>query len=778
MIKNYLKVAFRNIVRHKGFSFINITGLAIGMAICILIMLWVQDEYNFDRFHQKADNIYRILFSYDVNGETRQHWRTPPPLARTIKEKYSSIEDAARFHNEGSVLVSVGDKKLQQQAGYTDKSIFNIFTLPFAKGSVDTAFENPNSAVISQEMADNFFPAENPVGKTITINNDFDLNVEGVLKDMPAGSHLQFDFLMQFARLPEVMGYGGEDDWGDFGFNTFVLLPEAVIPQVAEADINTCIEEISPDMGRTFFLQPVSKIHLYNLDGSPGMMIYIYIFSSIAVFILLIACINFMNLSTARSLQRAREIGVRKVVGAVKNQLKIQFISESIIMAFIALIFAIVLVELMMPIFNDLTSKDLVFDLLGSNMIPALLGIAFFTGIISGIYPAFMLSSFKPVSILKGGKSSSSSGFRKVLVVVQFTLSIILIFSTLVVSRQMNFIRSENLGFNKENVIYLPLNNTFFQKSDILKYELLKNPEILCVTRTSSYLGLGPKWSMSVDNWEGNGGEQKLNLPLISVDKDFLKTFDLELVAGEFYAKDSYSEEEEFEWILNESAVKMAGLEDPIGKAFDQGVIKGVVKDFNFRSLHNNIQPLGLVAVPEWDNHVAVRVTGKDLTATLDYIEKVSREIAPNFLFEYRFLDDEFDNLYRSEIRLGRLFNHFAFFAIIISCLGLLGLSAFMIQQRTKEIGIRKVLGSNVTQIVKLLSTDFTKWVVVANLVALPVAYLIMRNWLQSFAYKTDISLLVFIIAGGSALMISLLTVSFLTIKAANINPVDALKYE
>ena len=778
MLTNYLKVALRNLTRNKGFSFINISGLAIGMAICILIMLWVQDEYNFDRFNEKADNIYRILYSYNVNGETRQHWRTPPPMARTIKEKYPEILDAARFYNEGSVLLSVGDKKLKVQAGYTDRNIFNIFTLPFIQGDPEHALNDPNSAVISQKMAEIFFPDADALGKVISINNDIDLTVDGVLAELPAGSHLEFDFLMQFSRLPEVHGYGSEEDWGDFGFNTFVLLNEGARTESVEENINICIDEIIPELGREFFLQPLLDIHLYNLDGSPGMMNYIYIFSSIAIFILLIACINFMNLSTARSMQRSREIGVRKVVGAVRNQLKTQFLSESILLAFLSLLLAVVFAELLMPIFNELTEKQLFLNIFNSEMLILLFGITVFTGLISGLYPAFLLSAFKPVSVLKGSNQSSSSGLRKALVVLQFTLSIILIFSTIVVSNQMKYIRNRKLGFSKENVVYLPLNNKFFEKSEALKNELLKNPNIKSVTRTSSQLGLYPKWSTTIDQWEGNDGQQELNLPLISCDKDFIKTFGLQMIAGEFYSKDAYSEEEEFEYILNETAIRMANIKNPIGKSFADGVIKGVVKDFNFRSLHSQIQPLALLAIPEWDNYVAIKISGNDIPATIEFIEKVSRDLAPDFLFEYNFLDDEFDNLYRAEIRLGKLFNYFAFFAIIISSLGLLGLSSFMIQKRTKEIGIRKVLGSSVMQVVKLLSTDFTKWVILANLIALPIAYVIMHKWLQSFAFKADIGAIVFLVSGGVTLLISFLTVSFQTIKAANYSPVKALKYE
>ena len=778
MLRNYMIIAFRNISRKKGFSFINIAGLAIGMAVCILILLWVQDEYDYDRFNENAERIYRVNFSYISNGKHMQHWRTPPPMARTIKEKYPDIEDAARFHNEGMVLLSVGEQKLKVKAGYTDNSIFNIFTLPFAQGNPSSSLTDPQSAVISQEMADMFFPEENPIGKIINIDNQIDLRVDGVLEPLPAGSHLEFDFLIQFSRLPEIMGYGGEDEWGDFGFNTFLLLNDKASVKKVEENINLCIDEIIPELGREFFLQPLTSIHLYNLDGSPGKMIYVYIFSSIAFFILLIACINFMNLSTVRSMQRAREIGVRKVVGALRNQLKVQFISESLLLAFFALILAVILVEILMPVFNGLADKQLHFNLLSCTTLISLVGITFFTGFISGLYPAFLLSSFKPISVLKGNLRGNSSFLRKTLVVLQFTLSTILIFSTIVVSKQIQFIRSRNLGFDEENVVYLPLNNAYYERYDALKAELLQNPQIASVTRTSSKLGMAAKWSMTVENWEGNNGEISLNLPLISCDKDFINTFGLEMADGEFYTKNSYNDEEVFEYVLNETAVRIAGIEDPIGKSFVNGTIKGVVKDFNFQSLHNNIRPLALVAIPEWDNHIAIKISGSNIKQTLDYIEKVSTQIAPGFLFEYSFLDEEFDELYQSEIRLGILFRYFAIFAIIISCLGLLGLSTFMIQQRTKEIGIRKVLGSSASQVVKLLSTQFTKWVILADLIALPVAYVIMHKWLEHFAFRINVGVMIFIISGSITLIISLAMISFQTIKAANLNPVKSIKYE
>ena len=778
MLKNYLTIAFRNIIRRKGFSFINIAGLAVGLAVSMLIFLWVQDEYNYDSFNEKADSIYRVVFSYQSNDRRMQHWRTPPPMAAAIREKYPEISDAARFHNEGMVLLIVGDKKLKVRAGYTDNNLFNIFTLPFLQGSSEEALLEPNSAVISKKMAEIFFTDENPIGKIININNQFELTVDGVLKELPANSHLQFDFLMQFSRLPEVMGYGEEEDWGDFGFNTFILLNEQTNIAQVEENINSCIDEVLPEIGRKFYLKSLTDIHLYNLDGSPGMMTYVYIFSSIAIFIIIIACINFMNLCTARSSQRTKEIGIRKVVGAVRNQLRLQFMGESLLLSFIALIFALVIVELLLPMFNELTDKQLNFNMLNMNILYFILGITFITGLISGIYPALLLSSFKPISVIKRDKTQGSSLFRKILVIVQFTLSIMLIFSTIVVSKQMVFIRNRNLGFNKENIVYLPLNNSYCEKSDAFKEELLRDPNVLNVTRTSNKTGISPKWSMGVRQWEGNAGEEEIDLPLISCDMDYLKTFGLELVAGEFYKKNSYSDEEEFEFVVNETTIKKIGMEKPIGKSFANGRIIGVVKDFNYRSLHSKIGLLALVAIPEWDNYIAIKIRSENIQQTLDFIEKVSSEIAPDFPFEFHFLESDFDELYGDEIRLGKLFNCFSFLAIIISCLGLLGLASFSTQQRIKEIGIRKVLGSSVAQVVILLSTDFTKWIFIANLIALPVAYYLMNNWLHNFAFKTNINLWIFLISGGVALFVAFFTISFQTIKVANANPIDALKYE
>jgi len=778
MLKHYFIMLWRNITRQKIYALINLTGLAMGISLCILIMLWVKNEYSYDRFHDNMYNIYRVVFSYNSNNETRQHWRTPPPLAETVKEKLPEVEKAIRFHNEGSVLLSVGEKKIKVKAGYTDQEIFDIFNFPFEYGDRFDAFKDPDSAVLSSRMADILFPDQDPLGKEINVDNKFILTVKGVLREIPKNTFLEFDFLMSFLRLPEISGYGDNDDWGDYGFNTFLLVNNNTTLDKIEKNINSLMEEASPDNGCEFYLQPLTKIHLYNLDGSPGMMIYVYILSLVAIFILLIVCINFVNLTTARSIHRAGEIGLRKVMGAKRNQLKVQFLAESIILTFSALVLALLLVELLLPLFNDLIGKQLHLNLIEPEQFVIMIALTLLTGLIAGIYPAFLLSSFQPVKVLKGSQRKASTGFRKFLIIIQFTLSVLLIFSTLVISKQMTFIRNYNLGFSRENIVYLPLNKGYLDNSDSFKEELLKYPTIKYVTRTSSKLGIAPKWSATINEWTGNTNERTLNLPLISCDKDFLETFNLSLIEGQFYTKNDYEEDEYYEFVLNRKAVEMAGIEDPIGKEFANGVIRGVMENFNFNSLHQNIQPLALVTIPEWDNYFALKIFGTNIPETLDYIAKTSRKFAPDHIFEYSFLDEDFNTLYQNEIRMGKIFGYFAFFAILLTCLGLLGLSSLLIRQRRKEIGIRKVLGSSVMQIVNLLSSEFTKWAVIANLIALPVGYLIISKWLQSFAYKTRIGVEIFLLSAGITLIVTIITISYEIMKAANTDPVKTLKYE
>jgi ABC-type antimicrobial peptide transport system permease subunit len=775
MFKNYLKIAFRNLLKQKVYSLINISGLAVGIAVCILIFLWVQDELSYDRFHENADQLYRVVFEYEANGQILHHWRTPPPLAAGLIETYPEVINATKFHSHEGVLVSYEEKKFRQTGGFTDTAFFEIFANFFVKGDPQTVFANPNSVVISERMAAKFFGKADPVNKILRVDNQLDLTVTGVIRNWPGNSYLKFDFLTQFEHLERIAGYGNVEDWRDWGYNTFLLLSgEANISQLNQK-ITDYMKTIFPDT-RLLYLQPLTHIHLYSLEGR-GSITFVYIFSLIAVFILIIACVNFMNLTTARSIKRAKEVGLRKVIGASKLSLIRQFFGESILISFIALLLSIGLVELLLPAFNDLSGKTLSLDILAkTRMLPVLIGITLVTGVISGIYPALFLSSFKPVMVLKGSLKIGSSSLRNALVVFQFSLSILLIICTIIVSDQLNFIRNKRLGFEKNNVVYMPLNNSLVNQYESFKNELLEHPNILQVTATSSKVGISPKWSTDLQKWEGNHEERMIKIALISVDEDFAKTFNLEMASGRFYAK-GFADENSM--VLNEAAINAMGLEEPIGKrVWDESVIVGIVKNFNFRSLHREIGPLALLMVPDWHTQIAIKLKAHHIPQALQYIEEVSRKFSPEFPFEYSFLDQEFDEMYRSELRMEEIFYYFTSMAILISCLGLLALAAFAAEQRTKEIGIRKVLGASVSGVLFLLSKSFTRWVIWANVIAWPVAWYVMNQWLQNFAYRIDIGIWTFLLAGALALIIALLTVGYQAIKAAFSNPVEALRYE
>ncbi|UCE06245.1 MAG: ABC transporter permease [bacterium] len=780
MFKNYLIVALRNMMKQKMYSFINISGLTIGMACTILIMLWVKDEMSFDRFHENADHIYRVVFADESYEQIRHYWVTPPALAAALKKDFPEVRHSVKFHSQDGMLVTYGESKFKETAGFTDASVFDIFTLPFINGNPRTALVNPYSAVITEKMAVKYFGHEDPMNKRLTLDNQIDVTVTGVIQDIPDNSYLQFDFLIQFEHLHELTGQGNVESWNNYGYSTFVLLPEDVnINEFNQkiADLALKAESYDDNFKPRLYLQPLVDIHLYNLNGG-GAITYVYIFSLIAVFVLLIACINFMNLATARSATRSKEVGLRKVIGGSKLNLIQQFYGESILLSFIALIFSLILVELSLPAFNYLSGKALSLNFMGNfQMLPVLFGVALVTGIISGSYPALFLSSFKPVNVLKGSKISGSSLLRKILVVFQFSLSIVLIICTLVVSNQLDYINSQYLGFDKDQVLYIPLNHELKAKSALVKNELLQNPQILNVSATSSKIGIRPLWSVDLNQWEGNDREKALLLSIIHTDYDFLETFNIEMASGRYYSREFATDTGAV--VLNETAIKEMGLKDPIGKRiFEKTHIIGVVKDFNFKSLHSNIAPLALFMNPNRVLHMAVKIKADDINSTISYLKDMTKKFAPDFPFEYHFLDEDFEQLYRSERRLETIFNYFSTLAIIISCLGLFGLASFTAGQRTKEIGIRKVLGASVSGIVVLLSKEFTKWVLLANIFAWPVAYYAMKNWLQNFAYRIDLSWEFFILTGWLALMIAILIVSFLAIKAAITNPVETLRYE
>ncbi len=786
MIINYLKIAFRNIRRHKGYSFINIAGLAIGMAICILILLWVQDEINFDRFHENAENIYRVNM---IDARFGVVWPIVSiPVGPGIKQEFPDVIDSTRVRSF-SGLVTREEKKYDEVGAYADPSFFEIFSFPFVKGDSKTALSAPSSIVISQEMARKFFSEENPLGKNLKLNNALDLTVTGIIKDMPQNSHINFDFLVPFDIFEK--NDREPSHWGRFQVTTYVVLQDGAPFEELENKIAGLLQQHNVGEGPKLGLEPITRIHLYARDGG-GDIRYVYVFSIIAVFILVIACINFMNLTTARSSTRAKEVGMRKVTGAQRADLIKQFMGESVLFSFMALVLATILVILLLPAFNKLASKQLVLISLGNwSIVVGFVAIALFTGLLAGSYPALFLSSFKPVNILTGSLIPVTGGtkktvFRKALVVLQFSISIFLIISTFVIFKQLHFIRNRNLGYQKEHVISLPLRGTAAQQYEAFKSELLQDSRILHVAAASEVPILIYYLHMGYD-WEGKDPEKESRMNELLVDHDFIETMNMTVVQGRGFSKD-YATDTSEAYIVNEAAVKAMEIASPVGKRFfapthsgmREGTIIGVVKDFHFRPLHDEIDPLVMFIAPNKFRYLCIRVKSdiSDLPGTLGYIENIWQKFAPNFPFTYGFLDETFDRLYRSEQKTGSVFSYFTYLAIFISCLGLFGLAAQMTEMRTKEIGIRKVLGASVSGITLLLSKDFMIWVVVANVVAWPTAYFAMNKWLQNFAYRTSIGIDVFFMSGLLAFVVALITVSFQSIKAAIADPVDSLRYE
>jgi putative ABC transport system permease protein len=792
MLKNYLKIALRNIKRYKGYSFINITGLAIGMTCTILILLWVQDELSYDRFHKNGDYLYRVIQDIQFTDH-RTHWAiTQGPLGPSLKEDFPEIADFTRIRYRG-FRFKYDDKVFDEGVCMADNSILEMFTFPLVQGDAKTALIDPNNIVLSEKMAEKYFGGENPIGKTLKADDRYDFHVTGVFKKIPTNSHLQFDFLIPFIFGREL-GYT-VDTWNNSGFSTYVMLAKT-------ASVENVIGKISDYLKRKptleenskLMLQPLKRVHLYShydFDFAHGDIKYVMIFSIVALFILLIACFNFMNLATARAGNRAKEIGMRKVAGAYKRNIIYQFFGEAIFLSLIALFFSLIFVELLLPIFNGLSGKERSLNFTSNSLtLIGLIGITLITGIISGSYPALVLSTFKPVDILKGSGSTTGvtgSGkrgalFRKVLVVSQFAVSIMLLIGTIIVSNQLEFMRNKKLGYEKEHLIMSRMRAEMSQQFEAVKNEFLKNPDILNVTAVANPPTYGYVFSNTLWHWEGQKPDEEILFRCNLVNYDYFKTFGLELFAGRPFSKEFASDTNTV--IINETAMKAMRLENPVGKrlAYQNGEfnieIIGVVKDYHFRSLHQRIEPLILILSTDATQILCARILGTDIPRTINEVEQVWKKFAPDFPFEYNFLDETLDNLYRSEMRVSKIFRYFTALAIFISCLGLFGLASFMAEQRTKEIGIRKVVGASVLGIVLLLSKEFAKWVLVANLIAWPIAWYVMSKWLQNFAYRTNIAWTTFIFSAGVAVLIALLTVSYKSIRAAVANPVESLRYE
>lgn len=770
MFKNYLKISIRNILKHKWYSFINIFGLSIGIASCLMISLWIFNELNYDRFHKDVSNIYQVLGS----GLTKNFPSTPVPLAPVLEEEYPEIISATRFEDGGEVLLSYKNSKFYEKGiAAVDPSFFKIFSFPIVKGDRDTILKEPNSIVISEKIAEKYFSDIDPIEKVLTINNKSDFIVTGVVKDVPLNSSLQFDMVVPFNI--DIL-YSGKLDWDQIGPRTFLKVQANCSTEDINNKIMNTIPEHKKGLDITLSVLPLKERYFFF----SGTKKYIYIFSVIAFFILVIACFNFINLSTARSMNRATEICIRKVTGAYRKDIIIQFLGESLVLSFIALFFSLLLINLFLRVFNSLTGIDLMVN--NQYIFPVLLGLIIFTGIAAGSYPALLISNFHPIAILKNCLKSGSKGFilRKILVVIQFSISIVLIIATGIVYKQLNYIKNKDIGYDKDQIVKISMKGDSRKYYNVLKNRLLQDRRILGVTGTADEL---PYFSSQTGGakWEGKNPNKHILTTFNYVDYDFIKTLKIKMVEGRSFSRE-FSTDKELCFLVNEEMVKKMALKSGLGAKlifFDKpGKIIGVMKNFNFQPLNSKIDPLVLMLSNKIVYFVLIRIQPENISSTLTYINETWRKILPMYPFLYSFLDKDFDRRYRKIKRMGILSNWFSLLAVFIACLGLFGLASFTAEQRTKDIGIRKVLGASVSHIVFLLSKEFIRCVLIANIIAWPVAYIALNRWLQDFAFHTNIGPGTFFLSGLLALIIALLSVSFQSIKAARAKPVDSLKYE
>jgi len=807
MIKNFIKTAFRTLVKNKGFTAINVLGLALGLATCMLIVFYVIDELSYDKFNTKADRIYRVNNDIKFGGRENSYAVSPAPMAAAFLSELPEVEKVARFRDQGGLQVKKGNQNImEQRVIYADGSLFDIFTLPMIQGDPANALKDPHCVVINESTAKKYFNTVNVVGKTLTLNDSLLYKVTGVIEDMPKQAHFNFDFFLSMPSLAESK----QTSWLTNNFNTYILLKkdasakalEAKFPKIVkeyagpqlQAIIHLSLEDVEKQGNYfRFSLTPLTDIHLYSNRvaelGPNGNIQYVYIFSAIALFILLIACVNFMNLSTARSSNRAREVGVRKVLGSPRKFLIAQFLSESIMVTFIATIIAVFAAWLMLPLFNQISGKELTFTAHTFTwLIPVLVLLAAVIGCIAGSYPAFFLSAFQPIDVLKGKLSAGFKGgfLRSFLVVFQFSISIFLIIGTLVIYNQLKYIQNKDLGYKREQVLLIHHVYNIGNQTPIFKKEVKKLPGVLNAT-LSGFLPTGGE-NNNTTFFEDHSIDMKtaLTTQVWQVDADYIPTLGMKIFSGRNFSTQMSTDTAAV--IVNETAAKMLGFTDPLnkqlfyptdayGKVFKPVHIIGVVKDFNFSSLRQNITPVVLTYGEEWGS-LDIKVKTANIPALVAQIKNKWKELAPNQQMDYSFMDEDFDAVYRTEQRMGTIFITFTSLAIIIACLGLFGLAAYAAEQRTKEIGIRKVLGANVSTIVGMLSMDFVKLVLISIFIATPFAWWAMQKWLQGFAYRQNVQWWVFAVAGGTSIVIAFFTVSFQAIKAALTNPVTSLRSE
>lgn len=809
MLRNYLKIAFRNLLKNKAFSIINIAGLALGLTCCLLISLYVVDELSYDKFHENAENIYRVNSDIKFGGQEMTIALSNDPIGATLVNDYPQVKQSVRFHSRGDFLVTKGDQTFREERIiFADSTLFDVFTFPLLIGNPETALARPKTMVVTESTARKYFDRTDVIGEVLRFDNEDDYEITGVMQDIPTNSHIRYDFFLSLAGDRQSQ----QNMWLSHNFYTYVVLEAGADPGFLPEQMDQLMEQyVGPQAQRMiditmeefeasgnyirYSLMPLTDIHLHSnraYEMGPNSNIqYVYLFAAIAFFVLLIACINFMNLSTARSAGRAREVGIRKVLGSVKSRLIGQFLTESILMTLIAFALAIVATWLLLPWFNQLAGKEIALNNFANwAILPVLLVFVLVTGLLAGSYPAFFLSSFRPVNVLKGRLGINSSGsnlFRSGLVVVQFVASVLLIIGTIVIYRQLNYIQTKELGFKKEQVLIIEDAFALENNLQAFKEEALRESGVKTAT-VSSFLPVpssrsdSPLFATPVPDQENAVQSQHW-----WIDHDYFETMGMEVIDGRAFSRDFPSDSSAV--ILNEAAVNMFGFDDPVGEAIyrlqgdfsDPEVrrmnVVGVVRDFHFESLRNNITPVAFF-LGNSSGNISLRLSTDDISNTISRLETTWKEMAIGQPFNYTFMDEAFDEMYRAEQRIGNIFVSFAILAIFIACLGLFGLSAFMAEQRMKEIGIRKVLGASINNIVTMLSKDFLKLVIIAALIAFPLAWWGMSTWLEEFAYRTELSWWIFAVAAVIAIIVAIATVSFQALRAATTNPVQSIRSE
>jgi putative ABC transport system permease protein len=799
MIKNYLKVAIRNLLRHKGYAFTNILGLAVGIAASVLIFLYITNEMSYDKFHEKADRTYRLKADWSNQGDSRIHQLgTPFILAQTIREKYPQVEYITQLSGPvGDVIIRYKDTAFKETDVFcAEPSFFDVFSFPLLKGNPETSLRDPHMMVMTQSLAKKYFGDEDPLGKTIemmaTGEKEF-FKITGVMEDIPENSHFRFDMLISMKTVFPEPSLG----WTWNNYVTYVTLQEGVTQGLMEEKLVE-IDKVHFRGGEEHIpwiwtLDPIARIHLHSdlVTGNQpnGSMAYVRLFTIVAALILLIAGINFINLATARSARRAKEVGLRKVVGSQRRQLIQQFLGESVLMSLIALTFAIFLIQVALPFYRNLTGKTLALSYFGNPfVIPGLLGLALGVGILAGLYPSFFLSSFKLTHVLKGspmsGRGRGALFLRNGLVVFQFSMSVLLIIGSLVIFRQLEYIKNQRLGFDKEHVIVNHNADTLGGQLEPYMERLKQQSDVLGVTAVRSVPGRGtPNWGIGV---EGIERDRPLNMNFMTCDQDFADVLSIQMLEGRFISRNFPSDVDAV--VINKKAAEYFGIDNPVGKKLriwwtekDLTII-GIIDNFHFESLHRNVRSMGYLLPEAIDStrkpFLLVKISSQVTSDVLSELQKTWQSMSGGLPFEFTFLDEKVNSLYQNDNRAGRIVTLFSCLAIFVSCLGLFGLAAFVAEQRTKEIGVRKVLGAPLSNIMWLLTGQFVKWVIVANLIAWPVGYFVMNRWLEGFAFRAPLSIWIFLTSGLAALAIAALTVSSQVVKAALANPADSLKYE